>query len=209
MCAGQSWFADALHHREAQRDAGGWKVERLPVHPIDGVALMVGPRAVPRGDYEGIYGNFVLVAMLPWKDWCAGAAPQYEAGLLLRLPDDNISGLFFQGGEGLLTLRVEWSMEKLPFPMEACPPPLTTIRAEVHPLAQDEYALQFIGEEGTPLRKGNSFAPPTGDPFAGVESVTFGVPWRSLHKEQELVLSFPMAGVTPAVFRLCEAVKPR
>ena len=221
------WFADVLHQREAQHDdpdaAQGRETDRravqpLPVHPIDGaaLALMVGPRSAPRGGYEGIDGNLVLVAVS-----LRGAQPaseaQYEAGLLLRLPGlweaaaagmlagDRFGGLFYQGGEDLLPLRVGWSMERPTGGMVACPPPLTTIRAEIHPLAQYEFALQFIGEDSASPQEGSPFAPPLSDTFASVESVTFGVPWLSPY--QELVLTFPMAEYMNGVMRLVDSLR--
>ena len=191
-----SWFAEVLHRRKAPPDsdvmpsgeAGPWAVE--PQHPIDGaaLALMVGPSTAPEGSYKDIYGNFVLVAVFPREALLNGAV-QYEAGLLLRLPGDSIGDHFDPGGEDSLTLQVEWLMERLTGGMKACPPPLTTIRAKTHQLAQNEYALQFIGEESASTPD-NLFAPPTGDSFACVESVTFGVPLRS--QNPKLVLTFPM-----------------
>ena len=226
----QRRFAAAIFHRledehdtqhapapdPARHESDVWAASRPLVHshPIDEVdlAFLEGPHIALAGR-EGINGKFVLAAVSPRGHRTADEI-QFEAGLLLRLPGlweaatagvlagDSFGGVFHQSGEDLLPLRVGWSMEGA-----AVAPKLTTIHAEVHPHVQDELALQFIREEGEPPREGSLFAPPNAEAFAGVKSVTFGVPWLSPH--QELVLTVPLAGFVTAAYRFVRELRER
>ena len=57
-------------------------------------------------------------------------------------------------------------------------PDVATARAEVHPNGPDRWALQFIREEGQgrTRREGSLFANRDPAVFAGVASVTLGIP---------------------------------
>ena len=58
----------------------------------------------------------------------------------------------------------------------ATAPDVATIHAEVHPVGRSQWALQFIREAGRTRRGGSLFASRDPGLFAGVESVTLGVP---------------------------------
>ena len=187
---------------------------RLPEHPIDGFSMAFAEvaRATVGDQPCAIVGNLVLagVSSAGNKD---AAEVQVEAGLLLHLPGatdeaaagtldgDIAGGVFHAGGANTLPIRVGWQMRSYGTPE----PKVALIRAEVHPLGRDRWALQFIRETGPSglSREGTLFASAAKDTFAEVVRVVFCIPWRSPHRE--LWLPMPVESFDEALRSVVEA----
>ena len=172
-------FLGVLRWREVHRggDAAGVP-RRLPAHPIDGLRMVFCEvaRAWERDAHDAIAGDLVLTAVSAPGNR-ARSEVQIEAGLLLSVREDVGEAHFHHEGAHV-SIRTGWTMKD-----GAPAPDIATVNALLHPVGRGLWALQFMSEKGRrgTKRGGTLFASLDPGTFAGVASVTLGVPWGSAH----------------------------